>query len=539
MRPLSALAGLALLGASVLPGCAPGGALGDLEDTDSTEKPFSSARATLIVLELDGELTAPWQTNTSKLIKDQLFYMVGQLNAHDSVARLDKVALSNVKRVQNGDGWMKVTYHASIPVGWGQTEGIPEKLDVTLPRKIGPQSLAKFTTKYSATCSEEEGHDISSSNFWYHFRPASGACVLDPADVVQKTAKVHLSSANTEGKYPEYDQVWKDGALHVVAVFGKYTDGATSSDDAGIQAYDAFVHAVTEELGGAATTSPASFADDPGVSAPDITWTAKTSAGDVSITALLIDSPKVAKPSFDARYASLTQSADIITYNGHAGLGLNVKALASKGKFVSGQYTMFFMNGCDTFAYLDDTLWKRFSSVNPGDPEGTKHLDVLTNLMPAYFSSMPTASMALVHAMAHPEDPHTFDQIFTGIDSHQVVAVMGEEDNVYDPTPEAFEGMYSTGTVERGASYRVETPLLPAGTYTVTLEGKGGAGEDADLYVGKGYAPTTELFDEAPYLTGSDEEVTVKLTAPTKLYVLVQGYEDAEADASHFALTID
>jgi len=539
MRTLSTFAGLALLSASCLAGCAPGGAIGDLEDTDQVEKPFSSARATLIVFELDGELAAPWQTNTSKLIKDQLFYMVGQLNGHDSVARLDKVVLTNVKRGDNGDGWMKVTYHASIPVGWGATDGIPSTFDVALPRKIGPQSLTKFTNAYSAICSEEEGHDISSSNFWYHFRPEAESCALSDADAVKKTAKVHLSSANTEGKYPEYDQVWKDGALHVVAVFSKYTDGATSKDDAGIQTYDAFVHAVSKELGDSAKTTPASFASDPGVSTPDITWTAKTAAGDVSITALLIDSPKVAKASFNTRYAQLTQSADIITYNGHAGLGLNVQALAARGKFVKGQYTMFFMNGCDTFAYLDDSLWKRFSSVNPGDPEGTQHLDVLTNLMPAYFSSMPTASMALVHAMAHPEDPHTFDQIFTGIDAHQVVAVMGEEDNVYDPSPDAFAGMYQAGTVARGEDFQLETPLLPAGEYTITMEGKGTDGEDADLYVARGYAPTTELFDERPYLYGSDEEVTVKLTTPTKLYVLVHGYEDADVDTSHFALTIE
>jgi hypothetical protein len=531
----------ALLAAAVLSlaACAPGGSLADLEDTDSTEKPFSSARATLVVLDLDGELVAPWQSNTSKLIKDQLFYMVGQLNAHDSVARLDKVKLSKIVRTQLPDGWMKVTYRAEIPVGWGATDGIPSSFDVTLPKKIGPQSLTKFTTTYSGTCSEGGDHDVSSSNYWYHFRPAADGCVMNDADVVRRTAKVRIDASNTEGKYPEYDQVWSDGALRVVAVFGKYADGATSSDDAGIQAYDNFVAAMERDFGAETTTTPATIGVRPGVGAPDITWTGKIDAGQLSVTALLIDSPKVAGATFDARYKKLTETADIITYNGHAGLGANVRALAKKGNFLGGQYTMFFMNGCDTFAYLDDTLWKRFANMNPGDPEGTKHLDVLTNLMPAYFSSMPTASMALVSAMSQPEDPRTFDQIFTGIDAQQVVAVMGEEDNVFDPTPEAFEGLYRTGTVSRGESFAIATPLLPAGKYTVSLEGLGGAGEDADLYVAKGYAPTTELFDVRPYLTGSDEEVTVELKSPTKLYVMVRGYEDAEAEVSHFALTID
>ena len=39
---------------------------------------------------------------------------------------------------------------------------------------------------------------------------------------------------NTTGKYPEYDKVWEDGTLRVVAIFGKYEDGATTSSDAGI-----------------------------------------------------------------------------------------------------------------------------------------------------------------------------------------------------------------------------------------------------------------------------------------------------------------
>ncbi len=522
-----------------LAACAPGGSLADLEDTGSVEKPFSSARATLIVLTVDGELAAPWQTNTNKLIKDQLFYLVGQLNAHDSVARLDKVKISNVVRTQNGDGWMKVTYRAEIPVGWGATSEIPSTFDVALPRRIGPQSLIKFTNAYAATCSEAEGHDVSSANFWYHYRPAAEGCAMADADVVRRTASVRIDASNSEGKYPEYDQVWSDGALRVVAVFGKYADGATSSSDAGIQAYDAFVSAMERDYGAQTATTPASFAARPGVGAPDITWAGEVDAGSLSVTALLIDSPKVAGAKFDARYKKLTETADIIVYNGHAGLGANVRALANKGNFLGGQYTMFFMNGCDTFAYLDDTLWKRFANMNPGDPQGTKHLDVLTNLMPAYFSSMPTASMALVGAMSQPDDPRTFDQIFTGIDAQQVVAVMGEEDNVYDPTPAAFEGLYRTGSVERGATFAVATPLLPAGKYTVSLEGLGGEGEDADLYVGKGYAPTTELFDARPYLTGSDEEVTVELKQPTKVYVMVRGFEDAEADVSHFALSVD
>ncbi len=512
------------------------------EDTSESEKPFSSARATLVTFELDGMLTAPWQaeSNTTKLIKDQLIYTVGQLNAYDSVARLDKVVISNVKRVQNGDGWMRVTYHATIPVGWGEPGDIPETFDLTLPRKIGPSSLASFATDYGPACSDAPS-DVTSGNYWYHYRPLAEGCAFDPARVSVATATVTPSSENTTGKFPELDRVWEDGALRVVAVFGKYADYATDPGDAGIRAYDEFIGAVRSGIGSGFAPTPASLAAAPGVSAPDVTFTGKLADGrDVVINALLIDSPKVATAAFDARYAELTKQADLVLYNGHAGLGANVRALAKKGQFTKGRYTLFFFNGCDTFAYLDDGLAKRFTALNPDDPKGTKYLDVATNLMPAYFHAMPEASLALVNALATPDDPKTYPQIFAGIDKKQVVVVTGEEDNVFSPTPDAFAGLDVSGSLARGEEKRFETPLLAPGTYEIALtETKPSAAGDVDLHVGVGYAPTTTNFDHRPYLYGSNETVTVEIDQPSRLFIMLRGYDDAPVAKNGYRLVID
>ncbi|MFO0554239.1 MAG: hypothetical protein U0271_38015 [Polyangiaceae bacterium] len=537
LRKLAPLALAAL--AALTPACAPGNEVDDLEDTEQGEKRFSSDEATLVDFEFDGMLTAPWQTNTTKLIKDQLFYMVGQLNEHRSVARLDKVTITNVKRTSNGaDGWMKVTFHAKLPVGWGEGDA-PSTFDLTFPRKIGPKSLTTFTDTYKGSCVDEDGHDVNSGNFWFHFRPEREGCTFDPAHISTTTAKVTVSTLNTTGKFPEYDKVWEDGTLRVVAVFGKYEDYSTSQSDAGIQAYNEFIDTVRETLGAGLTTTPANVASSPGVSAPDVTFSGTIDGANVSITALLIDSPKVATPTFDARYGELTKTADVITYNGHAGLGANVRALASKGQFTKGRYSVFFFNGCDTFAYLDDKLSGRFATLNPDDAKGTKYLDVVTNLMPAYFSSMPTASLAIVGALAHPNAPRTYQQIFSGIDSQQVVVVTGEEDNVYVPKATGFAGMDEAGSVGKGESKTYETPTLPAGKYTISLSEKGTTAGDADLYVGVGYQPTLEMWDERPYLVGSNEEVTIELKTPSKLFVMVHGYEDAPVTANAFRLVVE
>ena len=42
--------------------------------------------------------------------------------------------------------------------------------------------------------------------------------------------------------------IWEDNRLEVVAIFGKYADGATANTDDGIAAYNVFVSAMKAEL---------------------------------------------------------------------------------------------------------------------------------------------------------------------------------------------------------------------------------------------------------------------------------------------------
>lgn len=535
----SSLRQLSVAALVLVSACAPSSVpMDDEEASDSEDKAFTSARATLITVDFDGELRAPWQSNTTKLIQTQLFYLVGQLNADDGVARLDRVVLRDVKRVSTNDGWMNVTYHASVPVGWGSKTSIPEGLELTLPRKIGPQSLKSFTTKYGPSCSDDPAH-TTSDNYWYHFRPATEGCAFEEADAATAFADVEISESNTSAKYPEYDRVWSDGQLQVVAVFGKYDDYATDPSDAGIRAYDDFIEALSTGFASDFATKPASVDLRPGVSSTDVTFTGTVDGRSVSVTALLIDSPRVAPASFNARYAELTKKADLVFYNGHAGLGANVRALADKGRIDQGQYRIFFLNGCDTFAYLNDTLAKRVAAANPDDPSGTKYADVLTNVMPAYFHSMPDASLAIVSALADADHPKTYEAIFAEIDSKQVVVATGEEDNTFLPTAEQFDGLSIASVVGRGQAQRFETPVLPAGRYVVRTTENGASPGDVDLYVGFGYAPGVELFDRRPYLYGSNEVVTLDLSAPTKLHVMVRGYEEAPVSSNHYRLEIE
>jgi len=423
-------------------------------------------------------------------------------------------------------------------VGWGSKTNLPESYDLVLPKNLDYDGKQAFTEAYKHDCVDWGAHDVDTGSMWYYYRPARSGCNLAEADVVRFTASVTKSELNTTGKYPEYDKVWEDNELSVVAIFGKYEDGATSGD-AGISAYDDFVDDIRDKLEGA-TVEPADTSNNPGVDYPDVTIRADLGNGKtIRVHAILVDNVRTAGSEFNQRYEELSGDADLIFYNGHAGLGANIRALASKGSFLPGKYQIFFMNGCDTYAYVDNALALKKAQLNEDDPTGTKYLDVMTNIMPSFFRSMSGASQALIDGMLRHDAPMTYEEIFANIDRSEVVVVTGEEDNTYTPQgPIEVWEMNDAGSVGKGESLPFDAGELPAGTYTIAIhETPDAPGGDADLYVAFGRDATTEDWDHRPWLDGSNELVEFTLEGPTRVSILVHGYENADMDASAFSLT--
>lgn len=503
----------------------------------SVGKADSSLVATFVDMSFSGEAVVSGCWNTERYIEDQLLYTIGQLNGDKSVGRLDKLELTNVQTESLSEG-CKVTYDAKMLVAWGKKNDVPETYDFIMPYNVTYEGKNAFTEAYSHSCVDYGAHDVTAGSMWYYYRPHRYNCSLKDEDVRRFEAAVTPSPVETTGKYPEYHKVWEDEVFKVVAVFGKYEDGATTASDSGIAAYNRFVTAIGNELRDAATleTVPAEVPKNPGVDHPDISWSASLADGKrVEVVALMVDNVRTAGADFDERYNSLSADADLIVYNGHAGLGANIRALAQKGEWKQGQYAMVFINGCDTYAYVDSALADAHMHVNPDDdPKGTKYLDIITNAMPSFFRSMSDATMALVRGMLNYDEPRTFEQIFAQVDSAQVILVSGEDDNVYvpgygeepeepvDPEPEAWEGLLESGRVAAEEETHFSTPVLPAGEYRFDLTGTG----DADLYVRLGEAPSESLYDCRPYRWGSAESCKVEITTPTTIHVMVRGWDD-------------
>lgn len=537
----------ALTVTALVAGCAmdtsePGGGSGGQqipgEDLVKPEegKADSSVQAVIVDFEWDGEALVDYAYDTERTIEDQLLYTIGHLNGESSVGRLDKLELTNVRTEQAG-GKTKIAYHAKMPVAWGKKNDVPTKYKLRIPRDASFSGYEKFTETYKESCVDWGAHDVTSGSMWYYYRPFNSGCQLADADVYTTDATVKVSSVNTTGKYPEYDMVWSDNLFKTVAIFGKYEDGATTSSDAGIAAYNEFVASVKSLLGpNQLTTVPATVATSPGVQTPDVEFHATLPGGKkVEIYALLVDNVRTAGPTFDDRYEALSTTSDFIVYNGHAGLGANIRALAQKGKWVKGQYAIFFENGCDTYAYVDAELWEAHAAVNSDDPTGTKYLDMIVNGMPAYFRSDAEATLAVVNGLLSHDQPKTYEQIFKDVDSSQVVLVTGEQDNTFvpggggggEPDP-TWSGMTESGSVTKNQEIRFTTPKLPTGTYRFDMTGT----SDADLYVRVGNAPTKTLYDCRPYKAGSKESCSVSLNTASPVHVMVRGW----ASKSNFKL---
>ncbi len=528
----SFIASSSLLLAAALAGCA--SALPATEDLPFTKvepgKEDSSAEAVFIDLTFEGELETTSRHRPEQQIEDQLLYTIGQMNGLRGVSRLDRLTVRDVSVESLAGNRYRVRYGATLPVAFGRRASLPTEITLRLPRDMSAAGLTAFTERYSHTCVDVGAHDVTSGSYWYYYRPARSGCRFDAADIVEPIAGVTPSESETTGRFPEYDMVWADDALRVVAIFGKYEDGATTSSDAGISAYNRFLRETASLLRPhALVTEPATVARDPGTSVPEVTFRATLAGGrTIEIVAILVDNVRTAGAAFDARYAQLSTRADLIVYNGHAGLGANIRALASKGRWVAGQYVIVFMNGCDTYAYVDDALFAAHARVNPGDPEGTRHTDVVMNAMPAYFSSMPRATLAMVRGLMSFEAPRTYEQIFADIDSSQIVVVSGEHDNVFtpggapgggEPVP-TWGGLRESGTLARNAVASFETPVLSAGRYRFAMTGTG----DADLHVRIGGAASRQVYDCRPYKSNAIETCEVTLPSDATIGVLVHGY---------------
>jgi hypothetical protein len=425
-----------LLGALISAACA--SKTEPASQVETSRAKFVSAHSTLVTFSWDGEVVSASAAGAEEAIASQALFTVGTLNAYGSVGRLERLVTSARVVTPLSDGSFAVRYHAELPVAWNKSEAQPPSFLFTLPRRGSYEGVQAFAAAYSGTCADGEGHSVDAGSMFYFYRPELPTCLPLPADVVLARATIAPSSENTTGKYPEYQRVWSDDLLKAVVVFGKYEESAASNSDPGILGFELFVDATRSKLnalsvGGTVTTDPSFLPSNFGSSLSEVTLKADMPYGKrAEVHVLLVSHLSKVDAAWDAKYAALTPDADVIVYNGHAGLGWNVRSLLSKGAWNPAQYLMMFINGCDTFAYADGRLRETRAALNPDDEGGSKYLDMITNAMPSSANAYDSETV-LINALLDYQKPQTYASILSSIDDFQVAVVVGEEDNMFTP----------------------------------------------------------------------------------------------------------
>ncbi|HSO33603.1 MAG TPA: hypothetical protein VLT33_13815 [Labilithrix sp.] len=401
-------------------------------DAEAGNDAITSNDARILDFTFKGEVIASSEVKARTAIVAQLAYSQGILTtAERGNGHVGQVTLTDVVESAAASGKKKITYTAQLPVAWPKDgNAVPTAYDLPLPKDV--TALDAFNAKYDGKCGNNE---YGVGDFWHDFNPKTEGCTLADADVTRSRATVKPFAGETTGKYPEYDLMWKDGELDVVAIFGLIDGGGDSDSDPGVGEYNRFIAGTQGMLTGSKSTKNAKT--DSILRDTTLTGTVKVGGQKraVKIDVLLVAEMKSVGSDFDKRYDPISEKADLIMYDGHAGLGKNVNALARKGKVTAGKYQLVLLNGCQTFAYIDTTMNDRRIEANgaAADPSGTKFMDVMGNALPGFASNLASMSLTLVGAAVKADEPRSFNQLMESMPQEHLVVVFGEEDNRFKP----------------------------------------------------------------------------------------------------------
>ena len=133
-------------------------------------KADASIEAIIVDFEFDGTVLASSSFNARGKIEDQLLYTIGHLNGDNSVGRLDQLEVTDIQ-TQSENGMVRISYHAKLPVAWGDRDFVPDSYRFTLPADISFSGQDKFTDSYNHDCVDFGAHDVTPGSMWYYYRP--------------------------------------------------------------------------------------------------------------------------------------------------------------------------------------------------------------------------------------------------------------------------------------------------------------------------------------------------------------------------------
>jgi hypothetical protein len=398
-------------------------------DAHAALPPYDSATQKVVggVID-DGEILVKSDTSDPEpLIREQLKYMLGQINWEDAAPKLFwfDVEVGERSQVDPASDLVTVHYKAHGHVAWSRDQELPSEMELILPARGDQSGLESFVNRYFNACTNDPLAERD--GYFFFFYPKLKTCPMShPSDhelerekgmVVRFPMHFEENDTNTHDKSPEYERLWKDHKLTVTAIFSKFKPDGVDNSDEGVRAYHQFYSTLLSHYG-----QPRYQERDRG--ATRLSW----NMGDKKLEVHLRLVSKLAqlRDSFHSWYRERTKTSDVVMYSGHAGLGDNIDVLVQDAEFEPNRYQIFFLNGCDTFSYFGNELFKAHGEVNPGSAP-SKYLDVVTNSTSVYFNQMARESFIMMDELVRGNK--TYREILRRMDPKQRAIVDGEEDN--------------------------------------------------------------------------------------------------------------
>lgn len=425
MRLLHGLFGVLALSA-LSAGCSSEAAT---DGPDTSEDKITSTDGTPLEFKFESEVVAAKDTLVKNAALAQLEYMTGMLTTRSKANAQFRFA--DVKQLSANDEGADKTrfkYAATVSVIFPAQETLPTSYDVALPLDV--TDLPAFNRKYDGRCGKNE---YGQETFWHDWNPKYEGCTMD-ADVHQTVASVRKHPLGTTDKYPEYDKVWADGSLDIVAVFGVIS--SATDNDTGARDREGLIKRVKAALPDGERKE--ADATNGILKQTFVTGTTQVAGArkKVRLVAYFVQEVKSASQEFFTSYTAETTKADLVIYSGHSGLGQNIKALAENAGATKGHYQIAYFNGCQSWGYLGPTMHEKRRDLNGAsvDPNGTKFLDVIVTTLPAYAEPVPTEQL-LFDAMLKQEK--SWQNLLSDFSEQQfnkhLNTVFGEDDNTFRP----------------------------------------------------------------------------------------------------------
>lgn len=372
-----------------------------------------------------------------ELVDLQLQHMYGAFTTHPGFVDNPgipsgdyKVELLGAEKVPN-EPYAKISYSYDDIVVFSSRlfrGGGATRIAFVLPRD--PVTIYKrgFPTPNSRKnlCTDE--HYNSEGDFWYFWNPYQEGCPIGGQDLV--SVQTDLTPMQmTRGTYPEYAKLYgENGNGDILQV--SYLVGIDENFQNGDLGRTTFNNAFAglKDAGYRVTVDEARR--------KQLTYNAGSKKTHVQMLLLDPDSAEFAQEAVRAM-----KTSDVFLYDGHSGLGgyLSPDRLesdsGSKLALPRSKYQVFVFQGCSTYAYYNTAFFNL--KKGPGDPKGTKNLDIMTTGIGAAFDVGAAVDVAFLKSVTTGERPSwqtIMDRVRQAEGENSALShINGDEDNPRNP----------------------------------------------------------------------------------------------------------